>query len=198
VADSSAVDRALTLLEADLKQLETEYNMFFGGLAKHPPWEMRGRVEAMARRLDREELGNYGNRFRFSTIQSRLATFIRLWDRGLRALEEGRPGPFARQRTSGVDVPTRAEDRVLGVTTLHDPLHETDKLRELYDRLADARREAGQEGIPFQRFAELVQAKVSTMKEQGSREVAFRVAIKHGQATFTMRAMKVGEMKVGE
>jgi hypothetical protein len=193
VADSSEVDRGLTLLEADLKQLETEYNMFFSGRLQHPPWELRGRVEAMARRLDRDELGNYGNRFRFSTIQSRLSTFVRLWDRGLRALEEGRPGPFARQRASGVEVPKRAEDRILGVTTLRDPLHETDKLRELYDRLADARREAGQDAIPFVRFAELVQTKVSTMQEQGSREVAFRVAIKDGQANFTMRAMKGGE-----
>jgi hypothetical protein len=190
VADSSQVDRALGLFEADLKQLETEYNMFFNGRLQHPPWELRGRVEATARRLDREELGNTGNRFRFSTLQSRLATFIRLWDRGLRDLEEGRPGPFARQRAPGGDIPKPAEDRVVCVTTFHDPRHEIDKLRELYERLADARREAGQGAIPFDRFAELVRTKVSTMKEQGSREVAFRVSIKDGQANFTMRGMR--------
>ena len=36
-----------------------------------------------------------------------------------------------------------------------------DKLHDLYDRLVDARREMGEEGIPFHKFAELVKGQVS-------------------------------------
>ena len=36
-----------------------------------------------------------------------------------------------------------------------------DKLHELYDNLAEARREAGQEAIPFHKFADLIKTQVS-------------------------------------
>lgn len=190
VGEVSEVDRELAVLEAELKRLEAEYNMFFAGRLPRPPWETRSRVEAMAKRLDREQLGNYGNRFRFSTLQSRLSTFIDLWDRGLRAREEGRAGPFAQPRATVVEPPKRQEDKILHVTTFSDPMREIEKLRELYHSLAEARRDSGNEAIPFHRFADLVKTQVATLKEKGSPEVAFRVAIKDGKINFTARALK--------
>lgn len=187
---STEVDRELAVFEAELKRLEAEYNMYFAGRLPRPPWETRGRVLAMAKRLDREQLGNYGNRFRFGTLQARLSTFVDLWDRGLRAREEGRPGPFAQLRPGEPAKPAPPDDRILHVTTFADPMREIDKLRDLYHSLADARRESGQEAIPFHRFADLVKGQVSTMKERGSAEVAFRVAIKDGKISFTARALK--------
>ena len=100
---STDVDRELTVFETELKRLEAEYTMYFAGRLPRPPWETRGRVLAMAKRLDRGQLGNYGNRFRFGTLQSRLSAFVDLWDRGLRAREEGRPGPFAHVRAGEID-----------------------------------------------------------------------------------------------
>src|SRR5688500_20341808 len=95
MAEQTDLQKDLAMLSAEIKRLEAEYNMFFAGRLPRPPWETRGRVEAMVKRLDRARLSNYGDRFRFTTLQSRYATFIDLWDRGLRAREEGRPGPFA-------------------------------------------------------------------------------------------------------
>ncbi len=88
----SAVSQDLSLLEAELKRLEAEYNMFFAGRLPRPPWETRSRVQAIVKRIDRTPISNYGEKFRFSTLQSRFTTFIDLWDRGLRAREEGRAG----------------------------------------------------------------------------------------------------------
>ena len=71
-----------------------------------------------------------GDRFRFTTLQSRYATFIDLWDRGLRAREEGRPGPFAQQRTAeGARGEARAR-RIASCTSssFRDPVREIDKL----------------------------------------------------------------------
>ena len=84
----SDTTRDLAALEAELKRLEAEYNMFFAGRLPRPPWETRTRVEGMVKRLDRTHISNTGERFRFTTLQSRYATFIDLWDRGLRAREE--------------------------------------------------------------------------------------------------------------
>src|SRR5689334_14736501 len=74
VAESVDIDRELVVLEAELKRLEAEYNMYFAGRLPRPPWETRSRVEAMVKRLDRTHIGNTGTRFRFSTLQSRFST----------------------------------------------------------------------------------------------------------------------------
>jgi hypothetical protein len=190
VADSTQTDRDLQLLESELKKLEAEYNMFFAGRLPRPPWETRSRVEAMVKRHDRAYIQNYGDRFRFTTLQARYSTFIDLWDRGLRAREEGRPGPFAHPRAAPEAAPKGPEDRILHVAAFIDPMKEIDKLHELYDRLSEARLEIGLENVPFHKFTELVKGQVKKLKSQGSPEVAFRVAIKDGKVNFTARALK--------
>jgi hypothetical protein len=185
-----SIDRDLTRLEAGLKQLEAEYNMFFSGRLPKPPWETRAQVEALVKQLDRGHIPNTGDRFRFSTLQSRYATFIDLWDRGLRAREEGRPGPFA-QRSPAADAPKRSpENRIMHVSSFRDPVREIDKLTELYESLAEARREVGEDAPPFHKFADLVKNQVKKLRDSGSAEVAFRVAVKDGKVSFTARALK--------
>jgi hypothetical protein len=186
----STFDRDLTRLEADLKQLEAEYNMFFSGRLPKPPWDTRARVEAEVKKIDRGHIPNTGDRFRFSTLQSRYATFIDLWDRGLRAREEGRPGPFA-QKPSSIEPAKRGpENRILHVSSFKDPVREIDKLTDLYESLAEARREVGEDAPPFHKFAELVKTQVKKLRDGGSPEVAFRVAVKDGKVNFTARGLK--------
>ena len=187
------VERELSTLEAELRRLEAEYNMFFAGRLPRPPWETRGRVEAMVKRIDRAHIPNYGERFRFTTLQSRLATFIELWDRGLRSREEGRPGPFAQLPRTEPAKPKKPDDQILHVTTFSDPMSEMDKLHDLYDSLVDARRKAGEVPVPFHKFADLIKTQVAGLKEKGSPEVAFRVSMKDGKVNFTARALHGGK-----
>ena len=177
-------------LEAELKQLEAEYNMFFAGRLAKPPWETRTRVEGMVKQIDRGHIPNTGDRFRFTTLQSRYATFIDLWDRGLRAREEGRPGPFAKKQTPVEPAKKGPEDRILRVSSFRDPVREIDKLTDLYESLAEARREVGEDAPPFHKFAELVKTQVKKLRDSGSPEVAFRVAVKDGKVNFTARGLK--------
>lgn len=186
----SNVERDLDRLEADLKRLEAEYNMFFAGRLPKPPWETRGRVDALVKQYDRARIQNYGDRFRFLSLQSRFAAFVDLWDRGLRSREEGRPGPFALPKTDTGTQPKRASDRIVHVAAFRDPMGEMEKLHDLYDSLAEARREIGADSVPFHKFAELVKEQVAKLKATGSAEVAFRVAVKEGRVTFTARALK--------
>ncbi len=188
--DKFDVARELTTLEAELKRLEAEYNMFFAGRLPRPPWETRGRVEAIVKRLDRAALFNTGDKFRFQMLQTRFRTFTDLWERGLRAREEGRPGPFAQPRRTEEPKAKRPEDRILNVTTFSDPLSEMDKLHDLYNSLAEARRDVGEEPVPFHKFADLIKKQVNGLKEKGSPEVAFRVAVKDGKVNFTARGMR--------
>jgi hypothetical protein len=65
-----------------------------------------------------------------------------------------------------------------------------DKLQDLYESLVEARREAGEDAIPFHKFADLIKTQVTAFKSKGTVEVAFRVAVKEGKVAFTARAMK--------
>ena len=185
----SELELELQRLEADLKRLESEYNMFFAGRLRRPPWDTRGRVEAVIKQIDRRPIQNTGERFRFHTIQSRYATLVDLWDRGLRAREEGRSGPFSQARRSAAGGPS-ADARVMHVAAFRDPMKETDNLHQLYDSLVDARRSLGEAAVPFHRFTELVKGQVDKLRQSGSSEVAFRVALKDGKVSFTAKPLK--------
>lgn len=187
----STLERDLTRLETDLKQLEAEYNMYFSGRLPKPPWETRARVAALVQQFDRAFIPNTGDRFRFQTLQSRYAAFVDLWDRALKSREEGRPGPFAQPRPKEREKPP-PQDKVMHVASFRDPAREIDKLTELYDSLAEARRAVGEDQVPFHKFAEIVKGQVKKLRDAGSSEVAFRVAVKDGKVNFTARALKGG------
>ena len=189
MAPRTQTERDLQQLASDLKQLEAEYNMFFSGRLPKPPWETRARIDIMVKQYDRAYIQNYGDRFRFHTLQARYAAFIELWDRGLRAREEGRPGPFAQKP---VEAPRqkRPEDRIVHVSAFRDPMREMDKLHELYDSLSEARQEVGGDKVPFHKFVDLVKSQVKKFKDGGAPEVAFRVAVKDGKVNFTARGLK--------
>ncbi len=92
MSDAPNIDRDLKTLEAELRRLEAEYNMYFAGRLPRPPVETRRRVTGLVRQLDRQRLSNYAERFRFTTLQTRFQTFVDLWDRG---------HALARRRTAG-------------------------------------------------------------------------------------------------
>jgi hypothetical protein len=190
MADTTDIQRDLQTLTADLKRLEAEYNMFFAGRLPRPPWETRGRVEAMIKRWDRGAIQTTGDRFRFETLQSRFQALVDLWDRGLRAREEGRAGPFAPPRPVARPKQQADTNKLLHVTAFKDPVREIDKLHSLYDSLMDARRQLGDDVVPFHKFAALVKDQVTKLRQSGSEEVAFRVALKDGKVNFTVRGLK--------
>jgi len=184
------VQKDLQTLAAGLKQLEAEYNMFFAGRLPRPPWETRNRVAALVKKWDRGYIQSAADRFQFDTLQRRFQTFVDLWDRGLRSREEGRPGPFGQPPPKEVRKPRELDQKILHVTSFQDPMREMDKLHSLYDSLMDARRDAGDDVVPFHRFAALVKDQVKKLRDSGSAEVSFKVAVTAGKVSLTARGKK--------
>jgi hypothetical protein len=189
MAEPTEIQKELMTLAADLKRLEAEYNMFFAGRLPRPPWETRGRVEAMLKRWDRGQIQGTADRFRFEMLQSRFQTMIDVWDRGQRAREDGRPGPFALPPTKRAGRGT-GDGKVLHITAFTDPLREMDKVHKLYASVMEARRQTGEEVVPFHRFAALVKDQVTKLRGSGTGEVAFRVSMKDGKVNLTVRGLK--------
>lgn len=184
----TAADRELQGLAADLRKLEAEYTMYFAGRIPRPPFESRAKVEQTLKRYERAPFGTQAHRFQFAALQARFSTFADLWDRNVRAREEGRPTAMFRLPPSAPAKPRADASVVVHATAFFDPVQELDKLRDLYDALMDARRETGSESVPFHRFADLVKRQVAELQERyHSPDVSFRVVVEDGRVRFKAR-----------
>ena len=221
-------------LEAEVKRLEAEYNMFFTHRSPKPPLETRKRVDAVVKKHDRAYIQNTADRFRFLTIQTRYAKLCELWERQMNAHDYGKPKRFgsgapmpaaaapaaakpaekpasaeatagkpvekpAAEATAGkpVEKPAAkpeapAGERLVHVANLRDAAAEGDRVKELYDRLAEARKQTGEAPLAFDRVAALVKAQMEKYSAGGG-EVAFRVAMKDGKVSLTVKPVKDGE-----
>jgi hypothetical protein len=181
-------------LEAEIKRLEAEYNMFFAGRLPRLPWETRARVEKLVKRYDRIPLKNTAQRFRFDTVQARFTKFCELWERNLRRQEEGRQ---LRGHRAVAEQPTRAADaagdkadaetKVVHVAAIRNPSRDADQMQSLYEQLSQARKDAGAQPLPFKQFAAVVKAQVSKLGGDKA-AVKFRVAVQDGKVTLAARA----------
>jgi hypothetical protein len=201
---SSEFEQQMAQLEAEIKRLEAEYNMFFAGRLPRLPWETRARVDALVKRYDRMNLRNTAEKFRFGTLQARYVAFSELWERSLKAREEGRPrrgrrhvAPAAPPAAAAAPPPAARQGgtsppRVVAVTAFRDPAAEGERLSELYERLSAARKEAGEKPVPFEAFKQVVRAQVTKLGA-GQAEVAFRVSVENGKVTLTAKALKGAE-----
>jgi hypothetical protein len=200
---SSEFEQQMAQLEAEIKRLEAEYNMFFAGRLPRLPWETRARVDALVKRYDRMNLRNTAEKFRFGTLQARYVAFSELWERSLKAREEGRPRRGRRHVAPAAPPAAPASQpaareagaspaRVVAVTAFRDPATEGERLSELYERLSAARKEAGEKPVPFEAFKQVVRAQVTKLGA-GQAEVAFRVSVENGKVTLTAKALKGAE-----
>jgi hypothetical protein len=199
-AQTSEFDREMSRLEAEIRRLEAEYNMFFAGRLPRLPWETRARVEALVKRYDQMHIQNTAQRFRFGTLQARYVAFRDLWERNLKAKEEGRSrrrpraaAPATHAATSAPQAappaPKPSGPRVVASAAIRDPAHETERLKDLYERLSAARKEAGERPLSYESFAHVVRAQVGKLGG-GSGSVAFQVAVQHGKVTLTAKPVK--------
>lgn len=199
---TTAFDRQLRDLETEIRRLEVDYNLFFAGRLPKLPWDQRARVEGLVKQYDRMHIQNTAERFRFQGLQSRFSAFCELWERNLKSREGGRPGPRGRAvvpppqagaPSAGAAAPSSPPAAATppagrtrpDVFAVKDAAADADTVRQLYDRLSDARRAAHEPDVPYERFQEVVKAQVAKLGHGG--EVAFRVGVKDGKVTFTAR-----------
>lgn len=198
MADPAELERDLQTLASELRRLEGEYHTFFAGRSPRPPLEARQRVDALLKRWERAHIENLALRFRLQSLQARYATFAELWDRSLRAREEGRSGPWARPGTEAEASRPSASSTERGVESFRDPRRELEKLERLYHVVADARRETGEAPVPFHRFAEFVKEQVTRLRPDEESEVAFRVSVREGRVNLTARVVRVSKGAEGD
>ena len=206
-----AVTDDLVDIEEGIRKLQVEWEKFFGGVERFPPNTLRTRVENLIRRHTGSEMRNSTERFRYQTLTARYNTFNELWNKRLRALEEGRPlgyhGRFEKlheQHMAEIRPPAPPEDELpelelprmppprQGEVRVESPELDREAMRELFDRFQDARRSTGETGaVKFESFEKLIsQQTVRILTEKGAQAVDFRLETKDGKVSLKARVVK--------
>jgi len=198
---SSPINDDLDILERSFRQLQIEWEKFFGGVEKKPPTDLRSRVEALIKKYAYAEIRNNGERFRYQTLSTRYATFNELWNKRMRAIEEGRPlgihGIYERKvAPPPVYAPpppaARAAGGGSGEVRVKDPGGDTDAVRSLFDRFLEARKAAGEAApVKFESFQKIIsQQAARILSEKGAQAVDFRLETKDGKVSLKAKPVK--------
>ena len=178
-------DEQLTRLEDDIRRLRVEFDIFFNGAAKRPPYDTKGRVETLLKRLADDRTLTYAQRYRYNSLAARYNAFRDLWRRTMQGREEGRD-PMSAARASA----KKEIDAEEVSFTCADPHRELEVVKYLYTSLIDAKRRCGEatEDLSFPKFHRLIASKADGIKEQlGCERVQFSVAIEGGHVSFKAR-----------
>lgn len=172
---SADVEADLQRLEAGLRQLKVQYDMFFSGALQREPLELRAEVERLIKRYANAPIRKYATRFHFNSLATRFSTLSELWAKTLRNVEEGgRPVPAPAERT-------HAEEQLVAACHIRDPQDDEASLRLLHAKFLEARKKAGAEPIrlSFEGFVEGIARNVARMKEKaGCDRIELRVIVR--------------------
>ena len=182
-------DEQLTRLEDDIRRLRVEFDIFFNGAAKRPPYDTKGRVETLLKRLGDDRTLNYAQRYRYNSLAARYNAFRDLWRRTMQGREEGRDAASAARASHKRE---NAETKGDPVTFIcGDAHHDVELVKNLYNSLIEAKRHCGEptEDLSFPKFHRLIASKADGIKQQrGCDRVLFSVAVEDGHVSFKARA----------
>lgn len=180
-------DEQLSRLEEDIRRLRIEFDIFFNGAAKRPPYDTKGRVETLIKRLGDDRTLTYAQRFRYTSLTSRYNAFRDLWRRIMQGREEGRD-PLSAARASVKRDSPHLEPVSFVCADAHKDIT---TVKNLYDCLLEAKRQCGEttEDLSFARFHSLIASKADGLKERlGCDRVRFSVTIESGHVSFKAKA----------
>jgi hypothetical protein len=207
----SEFEQQMMYLEAEVRRLEAEFNMFFAGRLPRPPWETRAKVAALVKKTDQSYIRNTADRFRFESVQNRYQKFLELWERQMTNKEMGRPTMGKRAQPPPVVTkapepeteaakPEEAKPLVrpakekappaeAEIRFKRDQALEADRVKQLHEQLSQAKKQAGETPVAMDRLAALVKAQVDKFKSEG-KDVTFKVAVKDGKVSLTATPVK--------
>ena len=174
-------------LKRGMKQLETEYEQWFSGALRQPPWDTKKKIEAIIRRYNTSPPSNLAEQSVFQMLQSKFTTYSEMWNRRERLKEEGRlPGgretrPKHVARTgSSAGKPERAASR------------KEDPFRQVFDKYVAAKQEAGQStgNLNYDSFRRVLDKQAKQLRSGGYKDVDFGVSMKGGKVSVVARPKK--------
>ena len=190
------VDEELSVLEDQMRRLKVEYDIYFGGGSKKPPADTEWKVKNLLRKYSDSGRLNFGQRFRFNTVQQRYALYNALWQQKLQIKEEGYRRP--QDAMLGIQGLRDEQQHEAELARKHeavakksghisvacsDPESEPQKIEALFQALSEARAKTGEKSsASLASFKKFVRQKTDQLrKEYGCNAVEYFVEMQGGQ-----------------
>jgi hypothetical protein len=189
VFEEPTIEDRLSRLEEEIRRLKIEYDVYFNGGTKRPPYDSKMRVESHLKRLGDDRTLNFAQRYHYNSLATRYASLREMWRRTLQGREEGRD----------VNAAARASSRNAGEPFIRSEFSCTDvrqdvrTIKGVYDALIEAKRSCGEatRDLSFAKFHRLIMERTESMKAQiGSDRVTFSVDVESGHVSFKAKAGK--------
>ena len=183
-----SIDDQLSRLEEDIRRLKIEFDIYFNGASKRPPYDTKARVETILKRLGDDRALSFAERYRFNTLMARYNAFRDLWRRTMQGREEGKDLVSAARANAKREA---AENFSKTTLVCRDATREVETVKNLYEALLDAKTKCGEpiEDFSFPRFHRLIASKAESLKERLKCErVSFSVDVEGGHVSFKARA----------
>lgn len=188
VADlEPSVDDQLSRLEEDIRRLKIEFDVFFNGCSKKPPYDTKGRVDTMIKRLGDDRTLTYAQRYRYNSLGSRYNAFRDLWRRTMQGREEGRDAGSAARASAKQQA---VADFKRAEFVCDDAHKDVALVKDLYSALVEAKKACGEpvEDFSFPRFHRLIASQADGLKERlGCERVSFSIDVEGGRVSFKAR-----------
>lgn len=181
------LEQQLTRVEEDIRRLKIEFDVYFNGGSKRPPYDTRLRVESQLKRLGDDRTLNFAQRYQLNSLQTRYASFRELWRRMMQDREEGRGAAAARAPVHQPSQFSKSE------FSCQDVRHDVKTVKGVYDALMEAKRSCGENAhdLSFARFHRLVMERTDALKQQfGENLVVFSVDVDNGHVSFKAKIEK--------
>ena len=169
-------DVFLDRLEVSIKKLSRDYDIFFNGGAERWPQASHDALNLELKRLFKIQSYNYAQRFRLNSLATRLSVYNALWQRSLRAIEQGRKPGYTPSLEAQETLRSNVEV-VIG------SISDTGSIDKLLQAFCEAREFAGDtSAVDPLVFERLVTSKLCEIQQQKScAEVIFTVSIEDGK-----------------
>ena len=86
---TTSIDDQLTRLDEDIRKLKVEFEIYFNGGSKKPPYDMKYRTDSLVKRLYDARNMTFGQRFKYNSLVARYNVYKELWRRTVKNPEEG-------------------------------------------------------------------------------------------------------------
>jgi hypothetical protein len=186
------IDEQLVRLEDDVRKLKVEFDIYFNGSSKRPPYDTKGRVETLIKRLADERQLTYAQRYQYNSLVARYTSFRDLWRRTIQDREEGRGAYAQREKAKREQGVAPAQERATSFVCA-DARADVPTVKSLYDTLVEAKRQCGEnvDDFSFAQFHRMLAQKTETLKERlGCERVRYSVQLEGGRVQFKAKADK--------
>jgi hypothetical protein len=186
-----SIEDQLSRIEDDIRKLKVEFDIYFNGGTKRPPYDTKLRLESHLKRLSDDRTLNFAQRYHLNSIQTRYVSFRQLWRRTVQEREEGHGTAASRAQAHARE---RAANPFVGSEfSCTDVRHDVRTVKDVYDALVEAKRSCGEglRDLTFSKFHRLVMERTDVLKEKsGSDRVTFSVDVDNGHVSFKAKVQK--------